>query len=112
MFLTEYYIVKDGKNHICHDYDEWIDHMKFGRRLYLYYHPYKKICVSTVFLGISHGNDLFGNPLLYETMIFSDNDDETEYCERCATLEEARTQYKEALSHVFNNMIGPGNSVG
>lgn len=45
------------------------------------------IRVSTVFLGISHGSDTKGGHLLYESMVWVDDDDV--YQERYSTRDEA-----------------------
>ena len=47
------------------------------------------VTISTVFLGIKHGDDWF------ETMIFPDG----EYQTRCATLADAIHQHMEAIKH-------------
>ncbi len=53
--------------------------------------------VSTVFLGLDHA---FGGgpPMLFETMIFGGDHDE--YCERYATVEEARAGHRVACQLV------------
>jgi hypothetical protein len=50
--------------------------------------------VSTVFLGLdhSHGGD---NPMLFETMVFGDEEDS--YQTRCETWEEAEAMHKHAV---------------
>jgi hypothetical protein len=52
--------------------------------------------VSTVFLGLDHGwGD--GPPLLFETMIFSSNNEDLDgYCERYATWDEAEEGHRIA----------------
>lgn len=49
--------------------------------------------VSTIFLGIDHNFWDNNKPLLFETMIFP----ECDYCERCATWDEALEQHKRAI---------------
>ena len=44
--------------------------------------------VSTVFLGLEHGHDSEGKPLLWETMVFGGPLDEE--CERYSSVEAAR----------------------
>lgn len=55
--------------------------------------------VSTVFLGLDHQFD-DGPPLLFETMIFGGKHDD--YCERYATIEEARDGHRVACAVVRN----------
>lgn len=50
--------------------------------------------ISTVFLGIDYSFG-FGDPLLFETMIFGPDGDE--YQERYCTYEEAEAGHKEAV---------------
>ena len=59
--------------------------------------------VSTVFLGIDH--QFFpGPPLLFETMVFGGDLDQT--CRRCSTWVEAEEQHEAILSEVLNRMYG------
>jgi hypothetical protein len=52
--------------------------------------------VSTVFIGLDHqfGD---GDPLIFETMIFGDDND-GEYQTRCATWEEAEEMHRVAVA--------------
>lgn len=59
--------------------------------------------VSTVFLGLDHG---FGNrnregykPVLWETMIFNDNDTTQDYQERYTSYEDAVAGHQRALDY-------------
>lgn len=51
--------------------------------------------VSTVFLGLDHNWSGNGPPIVFETMIFGGEHDE--YCDRCATLAQARKMHTKAL---------------
>lgn len=55
--------------------------------------------VSTVFLGIDHQ---FGDgpPLLFETMVFSSNQDLDEYCDRYATWDQAAAGHQKIVAMV------------
>lgn len=53
--------------------------------------------ISTVFLGIDHRFGSTGPPLLFETMIFIDNDG-SDYQRRCATWLEAEVQHQQAVA--------------
>lgn len=59
--------------------------------------------VSTVFLGIDH-QFYPGPPLLFETMVFGGDLDQT--CRRCSTWEEAEAQHEVILSEVLNRVYG------
>lgn len=55
--------------------------------------------ISTIFLGIPHGQKE-GKPILFETMVFSDNDFSADlYCERCTSYKEALEMHKRAVAH-------------
>lgn len=63
--------------------------------------------VSTVFLAIDHGFGFKGRPILFETMIFVDDDSDPrgldfggEYQKRYATWEEAEAGHAEAVALV------------
>jgi hypothetical protein len=61
-----------------------------------YIGPYR---VSTVFLVLDHRYTLDGPPLLFETMVFKDEDLGNELlCERCSTWKEAEIQHKQILA--------------
>ena len=55
-----------------------------------------EIVVSTVFLGLDHGFEEDGAPMLFETMIFGNNDDDT-YQTRCETWEQAEKMHAAAV---------------
>ncbi|MEX2492188.1 MAG: hypothetical protein WD425_10550 [Nitrospirales bacterium] len=59
--------------------------------------------VSTVFLGIDH-QFFAGPPLLFETMVFGGDLDQT--CRRCSTWDEAEAQHEAILSEVLNRVYG------
>lgn len=63
----------------------------------------EKADVSTVFLGIDHRFIGIGPPMLFETMIFYDDDSIPEYQTRCCTYEEALVMHEKALSHLKNS---------
>lgn len=61
------------------------------------------ILVSTVFLGIPHGNAVTSNgikPLLFETMVFDDQGG-TGHCIRTATYEDALEAHAKVELEVF-----------
>lgn len=56
----------------------------------------EKVLVSTVWLGLDHGYQDNGNPLIFETMIFKDVSPGSVY-KRYTTLEEAEQGHKQAV---------------
>jgi len=54
--------------------------------------------VSTVFLGLDHNYALQGNPLLYETMIFSPNDHDPELVCRYSTWTQANQGHHNTVT--------------
>lgn len=61
--------------------------------------------ISTVFLALDYG---WGpephEPLLFETMIFTDDKAE-DYCERCSTWLEAEAQHAKAVEMVIDRTV-------
>ena len=56
--------------------------------------------VSTVFLGLDHNfGDLFGRPILFETMVFVDHDSVA--CDRYRTWDEAEAGHARWVMQVF-----------
>ena len=53
--------------------------------------------VSTVFLGLDHNFGMYGPPILFETMIFG-NDNLGEYQQRHATWDEAAAGHEVAVN--------------
>lgn len=58
--------------------------------------------VSTVFLGLDHRLDGRGGPILWETMIFSEDSYDDEYQERYSSLEAALEGHKRAIEHAYS----------
>ena len=63
--------------------------------------------VSTVWLGIDHSFalDEFHKPIIFETMIFSDNQEYDTYCERYSTEEEAMEGHKRFVEKYSKGVI-------
>ena len=63
--------------------------------------------ISTVFLGIEHGFDEHGTPILFETIVFSDlGDDLDDWQFRYTTYEQAETGHAatvEALEEAYGS---------
>lgn len=60
--------------------------------------------VSTVFLGLPHGEDDEDRPLLFETMVF-DQEGSSEYLERCATWADALLMHDRGVAFVYNELL-------
>lgn len=79
--------------------DEWMRLMKRDdeRRV-----GYTKIddqaFVSTVLLGLEHGRDKQGRPIIFESMVFGDDDNNE--CMRYATLEDAKRGHAKLVAMV------------
>lgn len=58
--------------------------------------------VSTIFLGFDHRYD-DGPPILFETMLFYENDME-EYQKRCSTYAEALVMHQKAKDYVMKTL--------
>lgn len=64
--------------------------------------------ISTVFLGMDYNFSGQGRPVLFETMIFSELEDQKEfkyYQERYCSIEEARQGHREAVKRVKKYVI-------
>lgn len=57
------------------------------------------VSVSTVFLGLDHNHTGYGEPVLFETMIFGGEHDG--YQERYTTYEEAEAGHDKAVEMIF-----------
>jgi hypothetical protein len=98
-----YYILDENNNAIpvkdVLEYAKWYEQNKKRTRVdesfIDHYH------ISTVFLGLDHG--MFDRePLIFETMVFSDIDeDENNYMERCSTWEQAAKQHESVKGRII-----------
>jgi len=91
--MSDKYILKDKTPVPCPDLMEWAEWFEKGNRR-VAQTTIGKLRVSTVFLGLDHSFDPKGPPLLFETMVFGDDDD-GEICERCSTWEQAKKQHEK-----------------
>jgi len=66
MFM-DYYILKDGEAVKASSFYEYLEFFNSKER-FLALEENEEFYVSTVFLGISHGKDRNGQPLLFETL--------------------------------------------
>lgn len=62
-----------------------------------------EITVSTVFLGLDHGWGLYHDPILFETMVFGGQLDQTQ--ERCSTWDEAEVMHKNMCAQVKRSFM-------
>lgn len=92
--MTDKYILVDRRPVPCPWLFKWAQWMQENdRHVALTYIGVLR--VSTVFLGLDHSFLESGPPLLFETMIFDDNEDG--YQERCCTWEQAEAMHAAAV---------------
>lgn len=53
--------------------------------------------ISTVFLGTDHSHVTYGPPVLFETMVFCDDDKYNNHYERCCTWEGAEAMHRDMV---------------
>lgn len=105
--LLRMYILDSDNNPVsCPDTIEWakwfeenssrrkVARQNIGRRCW----PFKKMLVSTVFLGLDHADFGSDKPLLFETMVFFEGSWMDIDCKRCSTYAEAQEQHKKAVA--------------
>lgn len=85
----------------CYDEKIWLKWFEYSNKT-ICTTTDKGITVSTVFLGIDH-NFSKGLPILFETMIFRD-DDEYELIQRHSTYEEAKIGH-ENICKIFISQV-------
>lgn len=98
------YILKDGKPILENDIIKWSEWFEMANR-YIAENNYDDVRVSTVFLGLDHGFNVNGPPVLFETMVFGGKHDG--YQERYETKEQAIKGHKIACA-----MVGKDNGGG
>jgi transcriptional regulator len=92
-----YYTLKNKKVVPCDDAIEWAKSLT-KTKIIVKQETINGDYISTVFLGIDHG---WGEELLvFETMIFSEHEEISEYQKRYSTWEQAEVGHKEAVDLV------------
>ena len=94
--MTDQYILRGKKPVKCNDLLKWGRWLQTADRVVAQTSG-DCLTISTVFLGLDHS---FGGmkPLLFETMVFGQDD---EICERCSTWEEAESQHARICADVL-----------
>ena len=92
---TALYTLRYRKPVPCNDLLKWGKWTERSRR-HVRNTYIEGIQISTVFLGIDHNYNLNGEPLLFETMVFPDEDIQF----RCSTWREALNQHWEVVHSV------------
>ena len=98
------YILNNGKVEPCEDINKWSAWMSNANRTIIQTER-EGILVSTVFLGVDYGIDSKENPIIFETMVFNDieNNFNESFCERTATIEEAKDVHIKACKKTFKS---------
>lgn len=99
----DFYILLDDDTirNISPDRDSFWDWFEDIDNRRIAYSEANGVVVSTVFLGFEHGVNEKGEPLLFETMVFTDYDDANDYCDRAASVKEAKEAHVAACEQVF-----------
>lgn len=94
------YILKNRIPVVEPDTEKWLE-WKRSKKHYVKVDKVKKIKISTVFLGVNYNISGEGPPLLFETMIFANGEDEIDHqVKRTSTYEEAETAHREMCEEV------------
>lgn len=99
------YLLDENKNAVPCSVDEWsnqIHEMRKNNTKHVANETINDKRISTVWLGLDHGWDVNGEPLLFETMVFEDNTYNEIYCDRYSTWQEAEEGHKKAVEWVMN----------
>lgn len=99
------YKLDENKNAVPCSLEEWglqLEEMKKNKTKHVADKTINDKRISTVWLGLDHGWDANGEPLLFETMVFDGEDYHDIYCDRYSTWEEAEEGHKKAIEWVNN----------
>jgi hypothetical protein len=97
--LGMYIMNPDHTVRLTEDSAEWGRWMQDADRVVARYEHTADIHVSTAFLGLDHDHMRVGRPILFETMVFGGEHDESRW--RCCTWEEAQEQHMNAIALVM-----------
>ena len=86
------------------EWGRWFEHSDAERQVG--YDQRDGVTVSTVFLGTDYNFAGVGPPILFETMVWNDNDGSERTHDRYMTWEEAEAGHREALAlaHTYNDL--------
>ena len=106
--MLEKYILKGKKVKLVSDLNEWGKFMQSSKRI-IKQDTIGGKWISTVFLGIDHNYYPYPDgekcPILFETMIFSNETDyDDEYQERYTTYDQAIEGHKKACELLLNEL--------
>lgn len=105
---TDKYILQGTKAIPCNDLIEWATWMsKNSRRVA--FDTFEGVEVSTVFLGLDHNHFKEGDPLLFETMVFTDIEGGGD-CYRYFIWEEAIAGHAAAVAKIKEKLIAAKQS--
>lgn len=93
-----YLLDKENVPYVEEDIIKWANKHHMQRRIKFDENETYKI--STIFLGIDHNYEEFGDPILFETMIFFEGDWQDETQKRYETYEQAIEGHEQALKSV------------
>ena len=100
MNMQGHYILENQKPVPCLDYDGWARLSSQQKHVSLNYIG-RKDWISTIFLGVEHGYEC-GKPIIFETMIFCEDEKYDQYQERYTDFYEAAARHLEILD-AFRN---------
>lgn len=98
------YKLDENKNSAPCSTDEWaeqLEKMVFEKTKHVADETISGKRISTIWLGIDHQWCENGPPLLLETMVFNENE-ESIYCERYSTWDQAELGHKVAVQWVMD----------
>lgn len=99
------YILKDKKVVPTENFSEFTEFFRNEDNKIVKQQYIGDILISTVFLGIDHGGYLTnGQPIVFETMIFKDDDFEDLYCSRYVNYEDALRGHRHAVRLVIQKI--------
>jgi len=101
-----FHYILDGKKAVeCNDIRKWAEWMEEADRR-VAYDEINDVQVSTFFLGVFVNTFTDNRPVLFETMVFGDEDCElNNYSRKYATWNEAEAGHKEVVDMVKETML-------
>lgn len=99
-----FYILDGNRKPIpVKDMQKWSEWMKINSNKIIKKIQLNDITISTIFLGINHGS-LNKNPVLFETMIFWENDPLDQWQDRYCSYQEAIHGHRNAVRIVIKQL--------
>lgn len=103
--MIKHYILDENMRVKRATLGEWAEWFESPSNTIIFLHMFKDCRVSTIFLGLDHGWEEGGPPVLWETMVFGGPLDHQQ-CRCAGTIEQAEAMHVAMVNKVHASLTG------